>query len=80
MFLHLSVIHSVHRGEGSLSGRLPPPYFEERAVRILLECILVIIINLDFAGAAAAVKPTLDDTVVSLEASSNDSVSCQIYF
>ena len=44
------------------------------------EGILVIIINLDFAGAAAAVRPTLDDTVTSLEASSNDTVSCQIYF
>ena len=51
MFSHLSVSHSVHRGvsvqmgrslsRGSLSWRLPP-YGNERAVRILLECILVL--------------------------------------
>ena len=46
IFSQASVIHSVHRGGGSLSGQGlcqgdPPRYGNERAVRILRECILV---------------------------------------
>ena len=44
MFLHLSVSHSVHRGRRSLWTETPhwtdpPPYGNEWAVRILLQCI-----------------------------------------
>ena len=41
--LHLSVSHSVHRegGQTPPGQRPPPPYGKERAVRILLERILV---------------------------------------
>ena len=35
---------SLSRGGGSLLGRPPPPYSNEWAVRILLECILVLIL------------------------------------
>ena len=48
MFLHLSVSHSVHRGGLHRGvGRPPAPHrtlrdtVNERAVRILLKCILV---------------------------------------
>ena len=89
MFLHLSVILCTGRGVCSqgvlvLRGGIPActeadptsRWLLLRTVRVLLECILFI--NLDFAeGAAAAARSMQDDTVMSLEALSNDTVSCQ---
>ena len=67
MFLHLSVSHSVHKG-GSASvhaGIADPPGADphlrsacwgERAVRILLECILVLMSSRHIDGVTANLR------------------------